>query len=59
MSRKVAVLTAISKGSLTMTDACHRYGISPEEIISWQAAVTHFGPEGLYATRRFRQTHSS
>lgn len=49
--RKAEVLAAIRCGMITAEDAAARYAISMDELISWESAMTRFGPEGLGATR--------
>jgi hypothetical protein len=49
--RKAEVLAAIRCGLLTAEDAAARYAISMDELISWETAMTRFGPQGLFATR--------
>jgi hypothetical protein len=53
VSRKIEVLYAIRKGLLSCDEACRRYGISMDELLSWQEAMTRFGPNGLRATRNY------
>ena len=55
MRRKMEVLTAIRFGLVNIEDACARYGISMEELISWKSAFDRFGPVGLHALRLRRQ----
>lgn len=38
VSRKAAVVTAVSSGVITIEDACHRYRMSGEEFFAWQRA---------------------
>lgn len=49
--RKAAVLAAIRGGDLTIEEACRRYGLSEEELLSWQRAFDAYGLPGLRATR--------
>ena len=49
--RKAAVLAAVKNGDLTLEDACHRYGLSEEELWAWQRAFDADGLRGLRATR--------
>jgi hypothetical protein len=49
--RKAEVLAAINGGLLTATEACARYGLSPEELELWQQAVDRAGVPGLRVTR--------
>ncbi len=49
--RKAEVLAAINGGLLTASEACARYGLSPEELELWQKAVDRAGVPGLRVTR--------
>lgn len=49
--RKAEVLAAVNGGLLTATEACARYGLSPEELELWQQAVDRAGVPGLRVTR--------
>jgi transposase-like protein len=50
--RKAAVLAAVHSGELSVAEACGRYGLSEEELLSWQRAFDAYGLPGLRATRR-------
>jgi hypothetical protein len=56
MRRKMEVLTAVRSGLLNIDEACMRYGISMEELLSWKSAIDQFGPAGLHASRLRRQS---
>lgn len=49
--RKAEVVAAIRGGLLSLEDACARYGLSEEEISSWQRLVEAHGMLGLRTTR--------
>ncbi len=49
-SRKAAVVHAVQDGHLTREDACRRYGLSAEELQSWEDLVLKFGDNALKAT---------
>lgn len=49
--RKAAVVTAIANGVFTREEACARYQISEEELLSWQRAYEAHGLPGLRSTR--------
>ena len=49
--RKAEVVTAVRTGLLGLDEACDRYGISIEELLSWQRLLDEHGLEGLRATR--------
>ena len=57
--RKAEVVAAIGNGILTIAEACKRYGLTLEELASWQRAVEREGMPGLRATRvqHYRQRH--
>ena len=59
MRRKMEVLTAVRFGLLNVDDACNRYGISMEELLSWESALDRFGPVGLHTLRLCRQNSGS
>ena len=49
--RKAAVLAAVRSGAITIEEACRRYELSEEELLSWQRAFESQGLPGLRATR--------
>ena len=49
--RKAEVVEAVRKGELSFAEACQRYHLSSDELISWQDAYKHHGLEGLRAMR--------
>lgn len=49
-SRKAAVVHAVQDGALSREDACRRYGLSMEELQSWEDLVLRFGDNALKAT---------
>lgn len=49
--RKAEVLAAVRGGLLTVEEACERYSLSVEELISWDRAVERSGIAGLRVTR--------
>ncbi len=49
--RKAEVVAAVQGGLLTLDEACERYGLSVEELISWQRAIDRSGMQGLRVTR--------
>src|SRR5215212_6617919 len=50
-SRKAIVVAAVRCGLLSMSDACARYRLTTDELLSWQAQVDRNGLQGLRATR--------
>ncbi|EHJ59190.1 hypothetical protein NSU_3851 [Novosphingobium pentaromativorans US6-1] len=59
MRRKAEVVAAVNGGLLSATEACERYGLTLEELASWQRAIEREGMPGLRATRvqHYRQIH--
>lgn len=57
--RKAEVVAAVNGGLLTIREACDRYGLTLEELASWQRAIDREGMPGLRATRvqHYRQMH--
>lgn len=57
--RKAEVVAAVNGGLLTIAEACARYGLTLEELASWQRAIEREGMAGLRATRvqHYRQMH--
>lgn len=55
-SRKAVVVDAVEHGLLSRDEAIERYGLSPEELDSWFAAVARHGLNALKITaiQRFR-----
>lgn len=48
--RKAAVVAAILSGRMTIEEACDRYGLSAEEILSWRNHIERFGVKSLRTT---------
>ena len=53
--RKAAVVAAVHVGVLTVTQACRRYGLSPEEFAEWERHYEAEGLKGLRAGTRLRR----
>ena len=49
--RKAEVVAAVRGGLLSLDEACSRYALNPDEILSWQHCMDRFGPAGLRTTR--------
>jgi hypothetical protein len=49
--RKAEVIAAINGGLLSIDEACTRYGLTLEELATWQRTVERAGIPGLRATR--------
>jgi hypothetical protein len=49
--RKAEVVAAVSGGLLSFDEACARYSLEMDELISWQRAVQRSGIPGLRVTR--------
>ncbi|WP_159871797.1 DUF1153 domain-containing protein [Novosphingobium sp. 9U] len=57
--RKAEVVAAVEGGLLSVPEACARYELSLEELVSWQRAVERDGMPGLRASKvqQNRQRH--
>ncbi|MBB4861169.1 hypothetical protein HNO88_004523 [Novosphingobium chloroacetimidivorans] len=57
--RKAEVVAAVEGGLLSVPEACARYQLSLEELVSWQRAVERDGISGLRASKvqQNRQRH--
>ena len=49
--RKAQVVAAVRFGILQEKEACARYGLSLEELRSWESLATRYGVNGLRATK--------
>jgi hypothetical protein len=49
--RKAQVLAGIRAGLITMEEACERYMLSVEELLSWQRLIDNHGVQGLKTTK--------
>src|SRR5215467_5496665 len=49
--RKAEVVAAVRGGLLSLDEACRRYRLNSEEIMSWQRRIDRFGVAGLRTTR--------
>jgi hypothetical protein len=49
--RKAEVVTAVRGGLLTLEEACSRYALNSDEILSWQHCIERFGLAGLRTTK--------
>jgi hypothetical protein len=49
--RKAEVVTAVRGGLLSLEEACSRYALSSDEILSWEHCIDRFGIAGLRTTR--------
>jgi Protein of unknown function (DUF1153) len=49
--RKAEVVAAVRGGLLSLDEACSRYALDPDEVLSWQHCIDHFGLAGLRTTR--------
>ena len=49
--RKAEVVAAIRAGLISPEDACERYSLSMDELVSWQALLKDHGIQGLRTTR--------
>ncbi len=59
--RKAQVVCAIHGGLISRQEACDRYGISDEELFSWEKLLNDHGLRALRVTRtkRYRQAATS
>jgi hypothetical protein len=57
--RKAEVVAAVKGALLTFDQACARYGLQMEELISWQRSHGRSGEPGLRVTRlqKYREMH--
>ena len=49
--RKAELVAAVRGGLLSMEEACQRYRLSEEELVSWADSLAKHGPRGLRTTR--------
>ena len=49
--RKAEVVIAVRTGVISMQEACERYQLSVEELLSWQKMIDKHGVPGLRTTR--------
>lgn len=49
---KADIVMAVGSGLISALEACKRYGLTPEELLSWTTAYAQHGMDGLRATRR-------
>ena len=45
--RKAEIVVAVEGGMLSFEEACKRYNLGAEELLSWQQAVRKYGLRGL------------
>src|SRR5258708_4172757 len=49
--RKAEIVAAVRGGLLSIDEACSRYALNPDELLSWQNCIDRFGVPGLRTTR--------
>lgn len=49
--RKAEVVAAVRGGLLSIDEACERYRLTVDELLSWQRSIEKHGLPGLRATR--------
>ena len=49
--RKAEVVAAVRQGLITLDEACARYRLSTEELLSWGRVIDAHGLRGLRTTR--------
>ncbi len=59
--RKAQVVCAVRGGVISRQEACDRYGISDEELFSWENLLDDHGLRALHVTKmqRYRQAANS
>jgi len=59
--RKVQVVCAVRGGVISRQEACDRYGISDEELFSWERLLDDHGLRALHVTKtqHYRQAATS
>jgi Protein of unknown function (DUF1153) len=58
--RKATVTAAVRGGLLSLEEACNRYSLNVEELLSWQYCIDHYGLQGLRTTRtQFYSTNTA
>ncbi len=50
--KKAEVVAGVRGGLISLTEACARYELTPEEYLTWQNALDRFGLKGLGITKR-------
>jgi hypothetical protein len=49
--RKAEVVAAVCGGLLSLEEACSRYMLTVDELLSWQSSIDRHGLAGLRTTR--------
>jgi hypothetical protein len=49
--RKAELVAAVRGGLLSLDEACERYTLTVDELLSWQRLIERHGLQGLRATR--------
>ena len=49
--RKAIIAAAVRGGLLPLAEACSRYRLNPEELLSWQYYIDRYGFSGLRTTK--------
>jgi len=49
--RKAEVVAAVRGGLLSLEEACSRYMLTVDELLSWQSSIDQHGLAGLRTTR--------
>ena len=49
--RKAELVAAVRGGLLSLEEACERYRLSEEELVSWADSLAKHGPRGLRTTK--------
>ncbi len=51
-AHKEAVVLGVASGLLPREEMCRRYGLAPEELDAWEAAIERDGVDGLRIAHR-------
>jgi hypothetical protein len=49
--RKAEIVAAVNGGLISIDEACERYSLTLDEIVSWQRAIDRTGMKGLRVTQ--------
>jgi hypothetical protein len=49
--RKAIIAAAVRGGLITLDEACSRYRLNPEELLSWQYYIDRYGFSALRVTK--------
>src|SRR5262245_39730586 len=49
--RKAEVVAAVRGGLMSLEEACSRYALNQQELLSWQCCIDYYGLKGLQTTQ--------